>query len=448
MNTLRRGLGGSALGAMLALAGSVISQPAQAVIGALDRVPAATLLLPYFEDDLADPNGQQTRFTLVNASDSQQLAHVTLWTDMGVPTLDFDLYLGGFDSVEVDLRLLFAKGVLPQTTPGFPHGPDSHSHTPVASCAATATYAGFPTPDTLTALQVAHLNLVHRGAHTAVFGNMCAAANHGDLVARGYITIDAVNTCSSKFPTDSGYFVNGGLLGVASDKNVLFGTYTIIDRGSNVSTASPLVAIEASASDPLTTTAGNYTFYASYVSGSASDNREPLGTVWQARYLDGGIFDGSDLIVWRDPAFAHAAFACGTTPADFPRSQFQIAAFDEEENVTFFKTDNYPNPIPNTPLALLAQRVPTAVLSPYNFGFLHLNLNTDVVGNNASLVGLLQSYVAVRQQASGQFGAALPATYLWGPQHQPGGPFDCPPSSGFPPTVYPACNDRPTHIGF
>ena len=154
MNTLRRGLGGSALGAMLALAGSVISPPAQAVIGTLDRVPAATLLLPYFEDDLADANGPQTRFTLVNASDTQQLAHVTLWTDMGVPTLDFDLYLGGFDSVEVDLRLLFTKGVLPQTTQGFPHGPDSHSHTPVSSCPAAATYAGFPAPDTLTGLRL------------------------------------------------------------------------------------------------------------------------------------------------------------------------------------------------------------------------------------------------------------------------------------------------------
>jgi len=453
MNTLRKVLGGSTLSAILALAGSVISPPAQAVIGTLDRVPAATLLLPYFEDDLTDPNGTQTRFTLVNASDSQQLAHVTLWTDMGVPTLDFDLYLGGFDSVEVDLRLLFTKGILPQTTPGFPHGPDSHSHTAVSSCSATATYAGFPAPDTLTPLQIAHLNVVHRGAHTAVFGNMCAAANHGDLVARGYITIDAVNTCSSKFPTDSGYFGGAGT-GVASDKNTLFGTYTIIDRGSNVSTASPLVSIEASSTDPLTTTAGNYTFYASMVNASAIDNREPLGTVWQARYLDGGIFDGSELVVWRDPAFIHAPFTCGTTPADFPRMQTEITSFDEQEHYFILNSiDYYPNPQPPpiVPFALLAQRTPVAVMSPFNFGFIHLNLNTPVPGEVVSPLGLVQSYVAVRQQASGKFGAALPATYLWGPQYQvagagqtptTGGPFACP----TPGTVYPACYDRPTYI--
>src|SRR5512135_2999643 len=106
MNTLRKTLGGSMLSAMLALAGSVTSRPAQAVLGTLDQVPAATLLLPYFEDDLVDPNGPQTRFTVVNASDTQQMTHVTLWTDMGVPTFAFDLFVGGRDSVEVDLRLL------------------------------------------------------------------------------------------------------------------------------------------------------------------------------------------------------------------------------------------------------------------------------------------------------------------------------------------------------
>jgi hypothetical protein len=392
----------------------LISPPAQAVIGTRDRVPAATLLLPYFEDDLADPNGQQTRFTLVNASDTPQLAHATLWTDMGVPTLDFDLYLGGFDSVEVDLRLLFAKGVLPQTSPGsFPHGPDSHSHTAVAGCAATATYAGFPTPDTLTALQVAHLGVVHRGAHTPVFGNMCAGANHHDLVARGYITIDAVNTCSSKFPTDSGYFGGAGT-GVASDKNVLFGTYTIIDRGSNVSTASPLVSIEASPSDPGTTVAGTYTFYAGYVNATAIDNRETLGSsAWHARTLNVGFFDpGTDLVVWRDPGFAHAPFVCGTLPADFPRQQTGIAAFDEQEQATVLNSVNsYPNPPPPPvlPVPLITQRVPASSMSPYDAGVIVLNLNLTLTGMPAAIRGKLKSYIGVRHQLNGVFGAELPA---------------------------------------
>jgi hypothetical protein len=45
------------------------------------------------------------------------LAHVTLWTDWGIPTFTFDVYLEGRDSVEVDLRLLF-RGIVPQSGPG------------------------------------------------------------------------------------------------------------------------------------------------------------------------------------------------------------------------------------------------------------------------------------------------------------------------------------------
>jgi hypothetical protein len=412
MNTLRKTLGGSMLSAMLALAGSVTSRPAQAVLGTLDQVPAATLLLPYFEDDLVDPNGPQTRFTVVNASDTQQMTHVTLWTDMGVPTFAFDLFVGGRDSVEVDLRLLFMKGILPQTSPSFTAGPDSIAHTPVSSCSATATYPGFPEPDAVTSLQLYHLGVAHRGAHTPVFGNMCAGANHHDLVARGYITIDAANTCTSKFPQDSGYFGGAGT-GIASDNNVLFGTYTIIDRGNNVSTASPLVSIEADAADPSTTTAGTYTFYAGYVNASAIDNRESLGSsVWHARTLNVGFFDpGSDLVVWRDPGFPHSAFVCGTIPADFPRQETGIVAFDEQEHPTIYNPGPiYPNlsPPPIYPVPLLAQRVPASSMSPYDSGVVLLNLNVSVPGMPAAIQGRSKSYVGVRHQLNGVFGAELP----------------------------------------
>jgi hypothetical protein len=90
--------------------------PAQAVIGINDAVPAATLLLPYFEVDLATPNGEQTTFSVNNAESAPLLAKVTLWTDLGRPTFNFDVDLGGYDSVEVDLRLLF-QGIVPRTSP-------------------------------------------------------------------------------------------------------------------------------------------------------------------------------------------------------------------------------------------------------------------------------------------------------------------------------------------
>ncbi len=414
MNTLRKTLGGSTLGEILALAGTVGSPSAQAAIGALDQVPAATLLLPYFEVDRSDPNGPQTRFTVVNSSPVPTIAHATLWTDMGVPTFAFDLYVGGRDSIEVDLRLLFSPGVLPQTSAAaFTAGPDSNAHTPNSTCVATATYPGFPVPDAVPGPMLSHLRLAHTGKASPVFGNMCSAANHADNVERGYITIDAVHACTSKVPTDSGYFAAGGT-GIASDANVLFGTYTVIDRGNNVSTASPLLAIEASSTDPQTTTPGGYTFYAGYVNATAIDNRESLGSsVWHARTLNVGFFDpDSELVVWRDPGFAHSAFVCGTTPSDFPRQETGILAFDEQEHPTIYNPGPiYPNltPPPIYPVPLLAQRVAASSMSPYNSGAIFLNLNVSLAGMPGPIQGQSKSYVGVRQRLNGVFGAELPA---------------------------------------
>src|SRR5215218_4135209 len=78
--------------------------------------PAATMLIPYFEVDLADPAGQTTLFSVNNASAKSTLARVVLWTNWGVPSLAFDVYLTGYDVQTINLRDLFA-GTLPQTGP-------------------------------------------------------------------------------------------------------------------------------------------------------------------------------------------------------------------------------------------------------------------------------------------------------------------------------------------
>lgn len=54
-----------------------LAVPARAEIGTIDAVPAATLLLPYFEVDLTNPNGITTLFSVNNASASAAVAHVT-----------------------------------------------------------------------------------------------------------------------------------------------------------------------------------------------------------------------------------------------------------------------------------------------------------------------------------------------------------------------------------
>src|SRR5690349_15790192 len=80
--------------------------------------PSATLLIPYFEVNLDDSTAQTTLFSVNNASARPALARVVVWTDWGVPTLAFDIYLTGYDVQTINIRDLF-KGVLPGTGTGL-----------------------------------------------------------------------------------------------------------------------------------------------------------------------------------------------------------------------------------------------------------------------------------------------------------------------------------------
>ncbi len=102
------------LTAVLVLAVTTAAVPAGGM-GAFDEVPAATLLVPYFEVDLSPTyDGPVTIFSIGNASATAVLAHVTCETDSAVPTHAFDIYLTGYDLEFVDLRLLF-DGITPVT---------------------------------------------------------------------------------------------------------------------------------------------------------------------------------------------------------------------------------------------------------------------------------------------------------------------------------------------
>src|SRR6266849_8997494 len=102
------------LGLSLLCAVGVVS-PARAIICTIDAVPAATLLLPYFEVDLNNPNGLTTLLSVNNASATAVLVHVVLWSDLSVPVLDFNIYLTGYDVQSVNLRDIIVNGSMPQT---------------------------------------------------------------------------------------------------------------------------------------------------------------------------------------------------------------------------------------------------------------------------------------------------------------------------------------------
>lgn len=332
----------------------------------IQNAPAATLLLPYFEVDLAHANGANTLFTVNNASNRGVIGHITLWTDLSVPTLDFNVYLTGYDAVTFDLRDLFVGGLLPQTASDGQDPADTIS--PQGAFSQDVNFASctgqLPLPQ-LPALFVTHLQNSHTGLGSPIFFNMCSGRALGDRVARGYLTVDVVSGCTLLFPTDTGYFGPGGT-GVSTNDNVLWGDVLYLNRRADEAKSGPVVTIEASGTDPETSTAGGYTFYGRYAGWSAADNREPLGTNFGIRYrtVNRGT---TDLIVWRDSKVAQTPFSCGNPPAGL--GQEEIAAFDDEEN---------PELLSGTPFPAESQRVAVggaALPVSFDSGWLFANLN-------------------------------------------------------------------------
>ena len=93
--------------------------PAEAELCAIDAVPAATLLLPYFEVKLDRDRSKipVTFFSINNASEESTIAHVSFWTDMSVPTINFDVFLTGYDVQIINVTDIFYLGydAIPRT---------------------------------------------------------------------------------------------------------------------------------------------------------------------------------------------------------------------------------------------------------------------------------------------------------------------------------------------
>lgn len=78
-------------------------------IGTIDITPSATLLFPHFEVDVQNPDGVDTLITIQNSSATAILGNVTFWTDFGLPTAHFLIYLTGYDMQTIDLRDVFKR---------------------------------------------------------------------------------------------------------------------------------------------------------------------------------------------------------------------------------------------------------------------------------------------------------------------------------------------------
>jgi len=408
---------------LLALGGQAIALP-----GTIDDVPAATLLLPYFELDLDNPNGITTLFSINNASATAQLAHVTVWSTWSIPVLDFDVYLTGYDVQTFNIRDILVDGILPQTgsgtttaanDPGSPLGAYSFPDVIFPNCN-TGTVPPQPPVYSIPAISTtfrSHLQALLTGKQSPV-DNTCAGTNYGDNIARGYITVDDVNSCSLLFPSSTGYFISGGL-GIADNDNVLWGDYFYVNPGENFAQGETLVHLEADAT--VFNTPGEYTFYGRYVAGTAADNREPTATTFASRYITGGGFTGgTSLIVWRDSKFPPGA-SCTTGPNYGELFEQQIVVFDEFENPLTVVTggpSGEPTPGSQCTFCDETQRVDVGgdgITTNADFGWIYLNLNHATTLDAAlgpGYINIAQAWVTAIMDAEGRFSVGFDAIQL------------------------------------
>lgn len=361
---------------------------ARAELCVIDAVPAATILVPYFEvnfKNIGKSKFERTRVTLINTDAAPTLAHVILWTDLSAPTFNFDIFLTGFDVQEFDVDRLFTDGILPIQEIPDNTGFDSSECT---SCSGGSCTNFSPSDDfTLTDLRNAH-----RGQPVGFHDGQCQGRRIGSgNVARGYITIDNANSCTRLFPGDSGYFENGGN-GIANNNNTLKATITTYS--SKFLREVPAIHIEAGTSSGLSTD-GNFTFYGRYVDFDASDNRECGGYAWSFPFKRKSKFK-TKAVVWRDSGESQGPFDCSEEPSWFPLDTVQIVAFDDQEDVV--ELGGFPFPAETQLVDIGKSPVNT---SPFNTGWIFTSL-ADNSGD--STVG--HGYVNVRQRYKSREGEA------------------------------------------
>jgi hypothetical protein len=397
--------------------------------------PASTLLLPYFEVQLpkkigGKSTGITTIFSISNASASATLAHVTLWSDLAVPVTNFDVYLTGYDTLNINLFDVL-NGHLPITASAGqdfhdtqdPHDGISNKGKISQDINFASCFGTLPYPDPIPVESIEHLRASLTGQPSALFSGKCAGRNLGDKkpIARGYVTVDVGNACNALAPSDPGYFSNGGG-GLAGNRNIIFGDYAYINKSKKIGRGDALVHIGAPFFNDPQPVPGDYTFYGGYVQFTAIDGRQPLSTIFAGRFINvpkHPIFPtGTSVIAWRDTRTRQLPFTCGTTPAPFPLNQEQIVVFDEQENPEVPEIPPIP-PFPASsikPFTAAAQITkvggPTFPVSTAS-GWIYMDLNTTIAGAvGPTDQSVNQGWVDMVLESKGKYSAQYRAATL------------------------------------
>ncbi len=382
-------------------------------------LPAATLLLPYFEVDVASATGQTTLVTITNTASAEQIAHVTLWTDWGFPVVDFPIYLTGYDVQSINLYDIIVGGkIAPPNGTGFgsPVGELSNDNTLVDELSCRFLLRDIPDAyvarmkDAFTNGRVAALGALPACEHV---GSTRSAHPNGNAI--GYATIDVVRACVAATAEDPEFY--DALL----FDNVLVGDYQQVDSTNQHAQSSPLVHIRAI---PEGGTAGSRpatnlkrTFYSRHQAGpnNTRDGRQPLPSTFAARWISGGrgSFQTSYKI-WREGSTGPAP-SCNDYDENNLMEIEEIVRFDEEENFTYF-TSGLPSPpivhVPKLSVTSLAD-IDDDDVFPFNdlravAGWVYLNL--DVPGGDSEYAR--QAWVVTSMRAEGRYSGDSDASAL------------------------------------
>ena len=304
-------------------------------------LPAATLLLPYFEVDLDNPGGETTLFTITNVTNVDQIAQVTLWTDRAFPVIVFSLYLTGYDVQSINLFDVIERGVI---------APDQGTGTNVRP---RGSYSGLNgaldltkcdrLPGALDSVYVDRMQDAFTGGFVDALGQLVpACSNIGGVHenAVGYATIDVVAACQPLYALDEAYWTQ-----LIRYDNVLIGDYQQLNGVENSAQGGPMVHIRAIPEGGTPEIRARLfefdpefdrTFYGRFQNAATPrlDGRQPLPAQFATRWIQGGASAGSTALkVWREGANGRDA-ACTTAAPNGELDVRELVVFDEDENAT------------------------------------------------------------------------------------------------------------------
>lgn len=375
-------------------------------------LPAATLLLPYFEVDFGPSVRETTLLSITNVTNVAQVARVTLWTDYSYPVLSFNVYLTGYDVQSINLFDVIASGTIGNGSgsgSSISHqGTWSDPNSAIEGCANVS--ASIPAAF-VTRMQDAF----SIGRITGTGGCDSVGFVHENAV--GYATIDVVGNCSAAMPTDPEYFTND----IRYD-NVLIGDYQHVSN--NIMTdaqVNPMVHIRAVPEGGTPTSRldnpGQYansfanTFYGRFQTPATrtADGRQPLPSRFAVRWINGGPGSfGTDFKLWRQSVTGRN-IACDTLDDNGLIEVAESVVFDENENGEGVKAPEcnflcIPNGEIVTPTTSRLSIQPGSEVFPQNLlgttlaGWLYLNLDDRNQENGAH-----QNWIVVSMRAQGRY---------------------------------------------